>query len=489
MATGAALAGAGLFPLAGRKGESMTKRPNVILCMTDDQGWGDVGYNGNPVAKTPNLDRMALEGLRFDRFYAAAPVCSPTRASCLTGRNPFRMGVFHANQGILRPEEFTMMKFLKGKDYVTGHFGKWHLGTLTKTERDSNRGKPGNEVEYNPPWEHGFDVCFSTEAKVPTWDPMKKPKGKASGKGWRALGPDDDYDEYGTYYWNERGQKISNNLDGDDSRVIMDRAIPFIEKAAQSATPFLAVIWFHAPHLPCVAGPEQFKYYKEKGLSDHAANFYGCIAGVDEQMGRLREELKRLGVENNTMLWYCADNGPEGKAGSDTGTAGPYRGRKRDLYEGGVRVPGLLVWPDEIPAGRVVEAACVTSDYLPTVVDILGESYDERALDGESILPLIRGEEFAREKTIGFKFQDRTAWNDSRYKLYTDRWGDNVELYDLIEDPGEKVDLSVAKPDQVKLMKAAYGGWEAGVKDSFEGKEYGTQSYDRLRQKWPGKRK
>ena len=485
MKAGAALAGASLFPRLVRGDAGMNKRPNVILCMTDDQGWGDVGYNGNPVAKTPNLDRMAKEGLRFDRFYSAAPVCSPTRASCLTGRNPYRMGVFFANEGILRPEEFTMMEFLKGKGYTTGHFGKWHLGTLTKTGKDANRGKSGNEAEYNPPWERGFDVCFSTESKVPTWDPMKKPKTGASGSGWKALGPNDEFAEYGTHYWNEKGETVTDNLDGDDSRVIMDRAIPFIRSAVKNQTPFLAVIWFHAPHLPCVASPENFDYYKSKGLTDNAASFYGSITGVDEQMGRLRQELKDLGVEGSTMLWYCADNGPEGKASPDTGTAGPYRGRKRDLYEGGVRVPGLLVWPDVVKTARVVETACVTSDYFPTVMDVFGETYDKHQLDGESVLPLIRGEPFKRKKSIGFKSQHQAAWNDEQYKLYSDRWGSNVELYDLQKDPYEKNNLASAEADLVKRMKGEYGGWEAGVKGSFEGKEYGRASYDRMGQKWP----
>lgn len=234
---GVAVTAAGLLPAVGQDMDMVKRKPNIIMCMTDDQGWGDVGYNGNPIAKTPNLDRMAEEGLRFDRFYAAASVCSPTRASCLTGRNTFRTGVFFANEGILRPEEFTMMAFVKSKGYTTGHFGKWHLGTLTKTERDSNRGRPGNDAEYNPPWEHEFDTCFSTEAKVPTWDPMRKPTGKVPWQGWKALGPDDEYKDYGTHYWNERGQKATDNLHGDDSRVIMDRALPFIRKAAEAETP------------------------------------------------------------------------------------------------------------------------------------------------------------------------------------------------------------------------------------------------------------
>jgi arylsulfatase A-like enzyme len=466
------------------EGVEELKKPNVILCMTDDQGWGDVGYNGNPIAKTPNLDRMAAEGLRFNRFYSAAPVCSPTRASCLTGRNPFRTGVFFANEGILRPEEFTMMEYLKGKGYRTGHFGKWHLGTLTKTERDANRGRSGNDAEYNPPWAHGFDVCFSTESKTPTWDPMKKPL-EAPGTGWKALSPDDAFKEFGTHYWNEKGKKVTDNLAGDDSRVIMDRAIPFIQKATESESPFFAVIWFHAPHWPCVASPEWFDYYKNKGATDNAANFYGSISGMDEQMGRLREELQRLGVADNTMLWFCSDNGPEGEASPDTGTAGPFRGRKRDLYEGGVRVPGILVWPDQIKEGRVSDTPCVTSDYLPTVMDVLGDSYDARPLDGESILSLIQGKPFERKRPIGFKSRNRFAWNAEQYKLYADKWGEELALYDLLSDPGEESNLVSEKPELVKKLVSEYGIWEHSVRDSFEGKEYGRQSYDRLKQRWP----
>lgn len=459
-------------------------KPNIILCMTDDQGWGDTGYNGNPVARTPHLDRMAAGGLRFDRFYSAAPVCSPTRASCLTGRHPYRTGVFFANEGIIRPEECTLMEYLKTKGYTTGHFGKWHLGTLTNTEKDANRGRPGNAAEYNPPWKHDFDVCFSTESKVPTWDPMRKPP-KASGMGWEALKPGDEYHEYGTFYWNEKGEKVTGNLEGDDSRVIMDRAIPFIQDAAELDTPFLAVIWFHAPHLPCVASPEWFDYYKGKGLTDNAANFYGSISGMDEQMGRLHQELEQLGVANNTMLWFCSDNGPEGEASPDTGSAGPYRGRKRDLYEGGVRVPGLLVWPDQIKEGRNTSVPCVTSDYLPTVMDLFGESCDERPLDGESILPLIQNKPFRRQKAIGFKSQHQFAWNKKHFKLYADRWGENLELYDLANDPGETNDLAAEKPELLDRMRADYGIWESSVKDSFECEEYGRESFDRMQQEWP----
>ncbi|NQZ56261.1 MAG: sulfatase-like hydrolase/transferase, partial [Lentisphaeraceae bacterium] len=155
--------------------QAQQKKPNVILIMADDLGWGDTGYNGNKVIKTPHLDQMAADGLKMDRFYSASSFCSPTRASCLTGRNPYRTGIFTANKGILRPEEVTLPEILREQGYATGHFGKWHLGTLTADEKDANRGRKGNTQLLNPPKEHGYDDCFVTESKVPTYDPMKKP--------------------------------------------------------------------------------------------------------------------------------------------------------------------------------------------------------------------------------------------------------------------------------------------------------------------------
>lgn len=210
------------------------RRPNVILCMTDDQGWGDVGYNGHPVLRTPFLDQMSEEGLRFERFYASSPVCSPTRGSCLTGRHPYRYGVTHANVGHLKPQEITLAEVLQRQDYATGHFGKWHLGTLTTELKDANRGRPGMTRDYSPPWQNGFDVCFSTESKVPTsWTPAA-------------------YSNFGTYYWNGPGNRVpATEITGDDSVLVMNQVLPFVRDAAQANRPFLAVIWFHAPICRC----------------------------------------------------------------------------------------------------------------------------------------------------------------------------------------------------------------------------------------------
>ena len=171
--------------------------------------WGGVILHtmGTPVSITPNLDKMASEGIVFNRFYTSSPVCSPTRGSCITGRHPYRYGVFYANVGHMKKQEITLAEALKTKGYITGHFGKWHLGTLTKTEKDANRGGRLNDtINYSPPWENGFDVCFSTESKVPNWDPMITPPKSAGGVGERIPG-----EPYGTAYWTGPGQKAIDN--------------------------------------------------------------------------------------------------------------------------------------------------------------------------------------------------------------------------------------------------------------------------------------
>ena len=430
------------------------EQPNVILVMADDLGWGDTGYNGHPFVQTPHLDAMAANGLRFDRFYAASAVCSPTRGSCLTGRHPFRYGISGANTGHLPHSEITIAEGLKSAGYVTGHFGKWHLGTLTTTERDSNRGGRAEYAEnYSPPWEHGFDVTFATEAKVPTFDPMVTPAGW--GRGTRDGLP------FGTYYWTGSGEKVTENLEGDDSRVIMDRAIPFIRDAAESETPFFAVIWFHAPHLPVVAGARHRALYSE--LDEEGQHYFGCITALDEQMGRLRTTLRDLGVAENTMLWFCSDNGPEGRRkNANNGSSGPYRGRKRALYEGGVRVPGVLEWPARVDAGRVTDVASVTSDYLPTIFDAVGiEQNTERALDGVSLMPLIEGKKLTRPGPIGFAYRDWRAFTDAQYKIHAQ--GDVVELYDLDADAGESRDISADAPEILERLVGEMRAWEESL--------------------------
>lgn len=447
-----------------------TAKPNIILCMADDQGWGDTGYNGHPFLKTPNLDAMAASGLRFDRFYAGAPVCSPTRGSALTGRHPYRYGIYTANTGHMRAGEATLAEALKPEGYTTGHFGKWHLGTLTKETIDGRRGgREQTKKHYSPPWECGFDEAFSAEVQMPTWNPMAD-------------------QAFPSKYWTGEEQFATENLAGDDSRVIMDRAVPFIERAARDEKPFFAVIWFHAPHEPIVAGPKHREMYSRH--SEGEQHFYGCITALDEQVGRLRKTLRDLGVADNTMLWYCSDNGPEGRDTTSNrrrGSAGPFRGRKRSLFEGGIRVPGILEWPAKIPAAKGTRVPCSTVDYFPTVLGALGLQFEgaPEPRDGVNLIPLIEGEMTARPRPIGFQTTGGVkseagrlgspdhALIDNRYKLlsYLDDEHQDM-LYDLLVDPGERYDLIEKLPEIAKSMRGALAAWDASCARSDAGADY-----------------
>ncbi|MDC0497353.1 sulfatase-like hydrolase/transferase [bacterium] len=451
--------------------------PNIILMMADDLGWGDVQcFNPKSPIKTPHLDAMAEAGMQFNRFYASSPVCSPTRGSSITGRHPFRYGIPYANKGHMKEEELTIAELLKTQGYTTGHFGKWHLGTLTTEIKDANRGMPGNTKEYSPPWNNGFDVCFSTESKVPTWDPMLKPvKAKTDdwnggGKGWDYIKDHATAEKYGTHYWNEQGELVRDNLEGDDSRVIMDRVVPFVKEAAAKEEPFFAVVWFHTPHLPVVAGPEYASMYP--GVSDFERNYYGCVTAMDDQIGRLRAALKEAGVADNTMVWFCSDNGPEG-SNKSPGTAAHFKGRKRSLNEGGVRVPGILEWPALVEAGKVSDFPSVTSDYLPTILDAVQAEYvGERPLDGISLLPVIAGTKTERAKAIGFQSKGSAAWSTQRYKLFRAKNNQAWKLYDLLEDPSEKKDLAKEHPEVVATLAKEFKAWQASCAHSDQGGDY-----------------
>lgn len=439
--------------------------PNIIFLMADDLGYGDTGFNGNKVIKTPHLDAMAKNGIRFTRFYSIGPVCTPTRASCLSGRHYMRFGMMHANMGKLPKQEITLAKACKAKGYTTGHFGKWHLGSMSRSESLRHKNPA---TSYAPPWERDYEDAFATEISCPTWNP-------ASGM----------FKQHDSPYWHN-GKKVTANLTGDDSRVIIDRAIPFMRKAVADSKPFKATIWFHAPHSPVVAGPEYLKLYK--GHAEGQQHYYGCITAMDEQIGRLRDELKSLGIEKNTILWFCSDNGPEGTGnpksvydaygGAFYGQTGGLRGRKRSLYNGGVCVPAIAVWPGTVTKGRAVDMPCSTLDYLPTVCEAIGFDYpDERPIDGESLLPMLRGKMNQRKKSIPFASiieKPRAAMIRGHFKLCTNLSASDTEdaLYHLHDDPAETNNLITVHPQLAQSIKAQLLEWMKSCRKSFEGKDY-----------------
>lgn len=456
------------------------EKPNFVLIMCDDLGWGDVGFNGATHIRTPHLDEMAANGLNLTRFYAQAPVCSPTRASVVTGRHHDRTGIYTANNGHLREGEFTLYEALKSEGYATGHFGKWHMGTLTTKVQESNRGGPKGKKDFSPPWNHAVDTTFATEAKTPTYDAMWKPVGgsadefaNASRLGWNVIPQRGEKAPYGTHYWTGQDEMVdpkSEELLGDDSNLIMDKALQFIEENQEN--PFLAIVWFHAPHLPVVASAADAASYDDGKNSEFAKNYNGCVTALDRAVGNLRSQLREMGIADNTVVTFCSDNGPEG-SDKDPGRQGEFRGRKRSLYEGGVRVPGLIEWPARIKAGSVSDAATCTVDYFPTILDIVGiEMPDARPLDGISLLPLIEGKMEKRPQPLGFHIRGQAAWHDGMMKAYRKKGDANWELYDLGADPKESTDLSKKKADQLQSMVKAWTEWKASVDASDKGADY-----------------
>ena len=451
-----------------RTGSGERNQPNVIMLMSDDQGWGDVGFNGNERIQTPNLDAMAAAGAKFDRFYASSPLCSPTRGSCLTGRYPFRFGVLAAHTAGMRVGEFTIAEMLQEKGYATGFFGKWHLGWV-KTADAGSRGF------FSPPGQHGYDDWFATTSAVPTWDPCVTPTG------WNKWGNKEGQPWKGGAPYVRNGIEVRENMSGDDSRVIMDRAIDFIENKNNSGKPFFATVWFHAPHEPVVAGEKYRQLYPDAGKKRQ--NYYGCITAMDEQIGRLRSMLVEKGIAKNTIVFFCSDNGPADSLARDgVASAGKFKGHKHTMYEGGTLVPACAEWPGVIPAGSVSGTRCSTVDFFPTVAKIVDFEFKEkmkRPIDGIDLLPVIRGEVTERPKDLFFGYR-RLAQGVDGQALIRGNWKivreakrvGRFRLYDLAKDPYERNDLASEQPEQFASMKAAMRKSDESCRLSRDGADY-----------------
>lgn len=431
--SGAAALAVGLSGCAGTalRPDDRARHPNIILCMTDDQGWGDVSYSGLKQIQTSALDAMAAAGLRFNRFYAAHPSCSPTRASVLTGRHPNRMGCYWPGMP-LKLQEMTIAQAAKRAGYATGHFGKWHLNGV------AGPGKPIAASDPLGPGRFGFDEWFSVSNYFET-----------------------------DWTFSRNGENVK--VPGDGSDAIVGEALKFIARSAKQGTPFLACIWFGNPHAPHRPLPEDRK-------AAGGSAYYGEVVGIDRAMGTLRSGLRKLGVADHTMVWFNSDNGAwfDPAAPDEHGTNGPLRGRKGDLWEGGIRVPGLVEWPVRIKRPAVTEVPACTSDIYPTIVDILKIAVPDQVqpLDGISLLPLLDGQMKERPRPIGFwALGFGQAWNDNRYKLVKPASG-NHELYDLTVDPSEKTDLAAKHPEIVNRMKADLEEWQQSVMRSCRGGDY-----------------
>ena len=443
--------------------QSGPDRPNFVLLLADDMGWTDAGFMGHPRILTPHLDALAADGLVFDRFYAAAPACAPTRGSVLTGRHPSRYGIEGTSNPFLPREETTLAELLGREGYATGHFGKWNLG------RFEPRGK---HTRHSPPWSAGFEHCFSTEHNIPTWDPLVAPASEAT-RWWPPLEPGDDTRPSGAEFWIGEGRRYEGPVEGSSSRLVMDRTLEFVGEAVEAERAFVAVVWFYAPHSPFVSGPPHSDWYADLPLDQPERHYYGSISAMDAEIGRLRDALRELGVADDTLLWFSSDNGPAGVGQELPGTATGLRGRKSSLFEGGLRVPSVLAWPAGLQAGGRTDAPAVSSDILPTVLEAAGiMPPPRRPLDGESLLPLLRGQDWKRAAPIAFDFLDHHALTDERFKYMfvpglieneyfstRSRLRPGTYLFDLEADPGEQVNLARERSELAEQMADAHAAW------------------------------
>ena len=472
--------------------------PNIILCMGDDHGWEETGYNGHPHLKTPVLDEMAASGLRLDNFYAGHPSCSPTRVSVLTGRHPNRSGTFAPGWSI-RPEEITVAHQLRKAGYRCGHFGKWHVGPV-KADSPTSPGAMGFHEWVS------HDNFFELNPSL------------------------------------SRNGAPPKKYEGESSEIIVDETIRFIGDAKQKEKPFLAVVWFGSPHEPYSGLEKDLALYDDlpkeyqkrfvKLTSNETGNptrrrldkvlreRYAEITAMDRAIGKLRDFLKAEGLRDNTVVWYCGDNGtpPSGHASS------PLRGIKATMYEGGIRVPGLIEWPARIKEARRNGVSAVTSDMLPTACALAGQPVPDRPLDGINLVPLIDGKMTKRPSPICFwefntqgegknepyieaKLQQGTtplvkrlgglltrnftnyhhpeiterdytgprAIVGERYKLVINGGKKDEakrELFDLRAALGETKNLADARPEVVKEMEGELRAWQKSVLGSLTGADY-----------------
>ena len=420
--------GAGMASLATQNlmkaSQGSDGKPNFVIIFTDDQGYQDVGCFGSPTIKTPNLDQMAAEGIKFIDFYVAASVCSPSRAALMTGCYPPRIGitkVLFPNDNIgLNPEEITIADVLKGKGYATACIGKWHLGHLPEFLPTSN----------------GFDYYFG----IPYSNDMDgvQGKNKSLDRAWRQK----DYSP-----WNVplmRGQYIIERP-ADQTALIeryTDEAVKFIGKNKNN--PFFVYLAHTMPHIPLFVSDE---FYVE----DVKKAYKATIEQIDSSVARVLDAIKAAGVDKNTLVVFTSDNGPWLSKGYFGGSALPLRDGKFSTYEGGMREPCIMRWPGKIPAGRVCDKVCGTIDLLPTCARLAGaEIPADRVIDGKDILPLMEGRPDAsspHEAYFYYQGDNLEAVRSGKWKLR--RAENNPELYDLQADIGEKTNLADKHPEIV----------------------------------------
>lgn len=439
--------------------EETYKAPNIILVMTDDQGYGDISAHNSPDVFTPNMDKLKSQAISLDDFQAS-PTCTPTRSAIMTARAPFKNGITHT---ILERERMTLKaitlpQVLKKAEYTSGIFGKWHLG---------------DETAYQPQ-NRGFDEVFIHGAG-------------GIGQAYAGSCADVPGNSYFDPTVKHNGEFVKT--EGFCTDVFFTQAMSWIEDKSKQDPPFFAYITTNAPHGPFLAPESYKKKFKEKGYSEKAQGFYGMVENIDKNLGYLMQKIEALGIAENTVLIFMSDNGKTGAPNSNgkAYNAG-MKGFKGSLNEGGSRVPFFIRWPEKFTAGRVVDAMQNHYDIFPTLADIAKiDISDIPAVDGVSFLPYLEDETFKGEDRYRFFHLGRWPLNpenvgeveiaerwvgtaessnpdNSKYKNCAVRneqyrLVNNSELYDLYNDPGESEDVAAEHPEVVEQMRKAYDQW------------------------------
>ncbi|MEM6259640.1 MAG: sulfatase-like hydrolase/transferase [Planctomycetota bacterium] len=452
--------------------------PNVILILTDDLGWGDLSVFKHPYIQTPNLDRMAAGGTVFNQFYVASPVCSPSRAAFQTGQFPARQSI-HTAFGPKMVRDKVMPAFLdpylgqishsvKKNGYTTAHYGKWHLSGAPKSY--------DNEVPN--PSHYGFD----------------------------------DFKTYHTYFQDvEREHHFVRGGDihyrAKSSQNIINEVLIFMEK--NQGTPVYINAWTLVPHATLNPTPEQLAVYDhiepdpgdfpsymkeylesipQEELKARMQIYCAAVSALDAAIGHLLDGIKTMGEEENTLIFFTSDNGPEDvysqRVKGGVGSPGSFRGRKRSIYEGGVRTAAIAYWPGTIPAGNVNDVSVIAAvDWFPTICALTGSSNDESEFDGEDISDILMGSTRQRTRPLFWEWRfgvrgpdsyspPQLSIRDGDWKLFMNPDGSRLELYNIPRDPQERLSVESKYPDVVKEMSKALLEWKKSLPDQVSDSSY-----------------
>jgi arylsulfatase A len=377
--------------------------------------------------KTPNLDRFATQGTRYTQFYAASAVCSPSRSAIQTGRTPYRNGVFtwlpEGREPHLRRSEITIAKLLHERGYETCHVGKWHLNGYF------------NDPRHPQPNDHGYDWWLATQNNAAP----------------SHMNPNN---------FVRNGERVGE-MEGFSAPLVVEEAITWLTKHHDAAKPFFLTVWTHEPHLPIESDPQFQELYRDIAEPD-VRQHHGDVTQLDAAFGRLMQTLDALKLADQTFVVFTSDNGPEGNGdnGRTRGSTGGLRGRKRSVFEGGIRVPGIVRWPGRVAAGKTCDIPVIGSDLFSTVCEITGTAPPaDRVIDGVSMVPTFSGT--TPERPIPFYWRcniaperTKTAMRVGDWKLVAAQDMSYFELYNLADDPHEQRELSSAEPQRFAAMQA-----------------------------------